>query len=380
MAIPRQADPVRRDRLEQRVAEVDLLVLGDVAAAGILLPEVDDQGEVVDSQQLYVALHRSGVAAIAATPWTAQRHPHLARHLRPAELRAKRPHYPLEQRLGGGDRGATPLHLLDERVPEDPLHLLARLGGAAGRLGDRRRQAAELQIALKSPLEGGQMDACLAQRLTTLGGDDIRHGHPGARRDRSLDRAGEGGEVLRQDEEVAPGAAASRQALGRPLSQVRRRGAGADDDVAVDAAFVPQRLHGGLPAPRRGHLVEQDQPRTGPRLGLPSGQLESAVDRFDQGRGRLVLEQVEGEVDDAPPLGAGVERASNQQLQIRRLAGLARSSQDVDGGRGEIDLVDLRRGEPHRAGREAAQVGVVSLPAGFAPPRVEARDLGVAEH
>jgi hypothetical protein len=35
-----------------------------------------------------------------------------------------------------------------------------------------------------------------------------------------------------------------------------------------------------------------------------AGQIEGALDGLDQRRGRLALQQVEGEVDDPPPLSA----------------------------------------------------------------------------
>ena len=253
VAVAGQADLAGRDGVQQRIAEVDLLVLGDVATARVLLPEVEDEGKVVDRQQLDIALHRARIVAVAGSPpRTAERDGHLTGQPRPAHLRSERSHHSLQQRLGGRDRGSSLLHLLDQGIPKDPLHLIARLGVARSRLGDGGGQAAEQQIALQGALQGGQMDARRMHCVAPLGSDNLGDGQTRPGRDRAVDRMGEGGETLRQDEKI---------------------------------------VHGRLPAHRRGHLVEQNQPRS----FLRAGQLERAVDRFDKRRGWLVLEQNERE-------------------------------------------------------------------------------------
>ena len=115
-------------------------------------------------------------------------------------------------------------------------------------------------------------------------------------------------------------------------------------------------------------------------MGARPREVEGAIDGAGERRGRLALEQIEREIDNAAGLGAARKGPLRQQLQVGRLADLARSTEDVDGRAVEGYLSDLWGGEEAGLVIEAAQMGVVPLPGRREPPGVETNDLIVSQH
>jgi hypothetical protein len=74
-----------------------------------------------------------------------------------------------DHRRGRGDACTPALHLLDERVIQDPLDLLGWIDRSRGGLGDRRRQAAELQVQRERLLECRCVQATLVQGVPSVG-------------------------------------------------------------------------------------------------------------------------------------------------------------------------------------------------------------------
>lgn len=66
MPVPRQIGARRCDRVQEGVAEVDLLVLRDRPGARVRSPEIENQREVVDRKQLDIALDRARIVAARA--------------------------------------------------------------------------------------------------------------------------------------------------------------------------------------------------------------------------------------------------------------------------------------------------------------------------
>ena len=264
-----------------------------------------------------------------------ERHVHLARHPAPVGPRAQRTEHPLQQRVGRGNAAAPALDLLDERVIQHPLDLLGGIDGSRDRLGDRSRQAAELQIQRERISERRAVKASLVQLRFPVECADI--GDRQARRGwyRAVDGSRKRGKRLWKHEIVAARPAPSRESLGRSLLQVDSRGTGAHNNVITDRPVVPEGLHRGLPAGYPGHLVEQHDARPPvPRENL------CAADRLRQLGVVLSLDEIERQVHDRARLVSLGQGSLHQQLQVGALADLSRTAQRVNGRPSQVDRAD----------------------------------------
>jgi hypothetical protein len=219
------------------------------------------------------------------------------------------------------------------------------------------------------------MEAGVLQCAAPAGLQHLRDAHAGRLRQVRIERTGEGGEGLRQDQVVLAGTAAAGQPLGRPPGQIEGRGAGTHHDVPVDQSVVPEQLERSLPAGHGRHLVQQQEARP-----ACARELQRAFDGGRESAGRLPLEEIQGQVDDGARLAPRFQRPPHEELEIGGLADLARPAQRVQAGGLDVEAGHEGRRELDRLGTQASQVGVGDGPVGGRPPWILPEQAAVCCH